>query len=58
MSASAGTTAAAGTYNINVTQLAQAQSVVAAGQASAKTAIGTGTITIDFGTITGGTWTR
>ena len=56
MSASAGNTAAAGIYNINVTQLAQAQSVVAAGQASAKTAIGTGTITIDFGTIAGGSY--
>jgi len=56
LSASAGATAAAGNYSINVTQLAQAQSVVAAGQTSAKTAIGTGTISIDFGTIAGGTY--
>ncbi|WP_077001312.1 flagellar filament capping protein FliD [Variovorax sp. KK3] len=56
LSASAGGTAAPGTYNINVTQMAQAQSLVATGQASAKTAIGSGTITIDFGTIGGGTY--
>lgn len=56
LSASAGATAAAGTYSINVTQLAQAQSVVAVGQASAKTAIGSGTVTIDFGTISGGSY--
>jgi len=56
LSASAGATASAGTYNIAVTQLAQAQSVVAAGQASARTAIGIGTLTIDFGTIAGGSY--
>lgn len=54
LTSSTDTTAAAGTYGINVTQLAQAQSMVAVGQASAKTAIGNGTITIDFGTISGG----
>ncbi len=53
LSASAGATAAAGTYSINVTQLAQAQSLVAAGQATAKTAIGNGVVTIDFGTTSG-----
>ena len=56
LSASAGATASPGMYSINVTQLAQAQSVVAAGQANAKTAIGSGTLTIDFGTIAGGTY--
>ncbi|NDZ15823.1 flagellar hook protein [Variovorax sp. WS11] len=50
-----GDTAVAGSYTIDVTQLAQSQSLVSAGQASAKTAIGNGTITINFGTIHGGT---
>ncbi|MEJ8811111.1 flagellar filament capping protein FliD [Variovorax ureilyticus] len=45
----------AGNYTIKVSQLAQAQSMIATGQASATTAIGSGKITIDFGTITGGT---
>ncbi|MDM0002157.1 flagellar filament capping protein FliD [Variovorax sp. J22P240] len=48
-------TAVAGDYAIDVTRLAQSQSLVSAGQASAKTAIGTGTVKIEFGTITGGT---
>ncbi|WPH19568.1 flagellar filament capping protein FliD [Variovorax paradoxus] len=55
LTASAAGTATAGTYAVNVTQLAQPQSLVAAGQASTTTAIGSGTITIDFGAITGGT---
>ncbi|AGU51397.1 putative flagellar hook-associated protein 2 FliD [Variovorax paradoxus B4] len=55
LTAAAGGTAAAGTYAVEVTQLAQSQSLVAAGQASTTTAIGSGTITIDFGTVTGGT---
>ncbi|MDR6451165.1 flagellar filament capping protein FliD [Variovorax paradoxus] len=54
LTAAAGSTAAAGTYAIEVTQLAQSQSLVAAGQANTTTAIGSGTITIDFGTVTGG----
>jgi flagellar hook-associated protein 2 len=54
LSAAVGANTAAGTYAINVSQLAQAQSVVTVGQASAKAAIGNGTITIDFGTINGG----
>ncbi len=56
LTASAGVSTTAGNYAINVSQLAQAQSLAAAGQASAKTAIGTGTITIDFGTIAGGSY--
>jgi flagellar hook-associated protein 2 len=56
LSATAGATASAGTYSINVSQLAQAQSVVAVGQANAKTAVGNGTLTIDFGTIAGGSY--
>lgn len=42
-------------YSIEVSQLAQAQKLVTAGQADTTTAIGSGTITIDFGTITNGT---
>lgn len=59
-SASAGSTAAAGTYALNVTKLAQAQSLVAAGQTSSATAIGSGVatvVTFDFGTTSGATFT-
>ncbi|MEK7493486.1 MAG: flagellar cap protein FliD N-terminal domain-containing protein, partial [Pseudomonadota bacterium] len=55
LSATGSTTAVPGTYSVNVTQLAQSQSVVSTGQASQTTAVGTGTIHIDFGAITGGT---
>jgi flagellar hook-associated protein 2 len=55
LSAAAGETAAAGSYSIDVTQLAQPQSLVSAGQAGATTAIGSGKITVNFGTINGGT---
>lgn len=55
LTASAGSTATAGTYTVDVTKLAQSQSLVAAGRADAKAAVGTGTITIDFGTVGGGT---
>lgn len=58
--ASASATALAGTYSIDVTQLAQRQSLVAAGQSSLTAAIGTGattTIAIQLGTISGGTLT-
>lgn len=52
-----GTSAAApGTYALEVSKLAQAQKLAAAGQASTTAAIGTGTITFDFGTISGGTF--
>ena len=54
--ATANTTAAAGSYSLEVTKLAQAQKLVAAGQSSTATAIGVGTITFDFGTISGGTF--
>ncbi|MGE8367461.1 flagellar filament capping protein FliD [Cupriavidus sp.] len=49
------TSAVSGTYAVNVSSLAQSQSLVSAGQAKLTDAIGTGTIHIDFGTITGGT---
>ncbi|ARU31494.1 flagellar hook protein [Sulfuriferula sp. AH1] len=57
-SAAAASTAVPGTYTLNVSQLAQSQNLVAAGQASSTTAIGNGTattVTFDFGTISGGT---
>lgn len=59
-SASASSTAAAGTYALEVTNLAQAQNLATAGQASSTTAISDGvatTVTFDFGTISGGTLT-
>jgi len=55
-SASAGATP--GTYALEVSSLAQAQKLVAAGQASTSATIGSGTTTtlsFDFGTIAGGT---
>ncbi|MBN8774300.1 MAG: flagellar hook protein [Thiobacillus sp. 63-78] len=58
LSATAGSTAVPGTYSVNVSKLAQAQGLVAAGQASSSAAIGSGaatTVTFDFGTISGGT---
>lgn len=60
LTASASSAAAAGNYAINVTALAQAQSLVSAGKASATTAISNGvatTVSFDFGTTTGATFT-
>ncbi len=57
VSASGGAGAVPGTYSIEVTQLAQAQKLVAAGQASDKTAIGPGVLTFDFGSTSGSTFT-
>lgn len=57
LSATATSKAIAGTYTLDVTSLAQAQKLVAAGQTSSTASIGTGvatTLTFDFGTITGG----
>jgi flagellar hook-associated protein 2 len=59
-SASATSAAAVGTYTLEVTNLAHAQSLVTAGQTSSTTALGSGTattVTFDFGTISGGTLT-
>jgi flagellar hook-associated protein 2 len=56
-SASATSIAVAGTYSLEVTSLAEAQKLVAAGQTSSNAAIGSGaetTVTFDFGTISGG----
>ncbi|MBW8072590.1 MAG: flagellar filament capping protein FliD [Ferrovum sp.] len=58
VSATASTSAIPGSYSVSVSQLAQAQSLVAAGQASETAPIGTGaTTTLNFtsGTISGGT---
>src|SRR5665647_213987 len=58
VTATALSTAASGSYALNVTQLTQAQSLATAGVASTTTAIGGGaatTVTLDFGTIAGGT---
>ena len=58
-SATAASTAIAGSYSLDITSLAQAQKLVAAGQTSSTAAIGTGaatTVTFDFGSISGGTF--
>jgi flagellar hook-associated protein 2 len=55
LAASATDVSAAGNYTIDVKQLAQAQTLIGAGQASTKAAIGNGQVTIDFGTVSGGT---
>ncbi len=58
VSASVGTNATAGNYSVAVSQLAQSQQLLSSGQASATTAIGSGTsttLTFGFGTISGGT---
>ena len=61
LSATAGSTAVPGTYAVNVSQLAQSQSLVAAGRTSSTAAIGNGTattVTFDLGAISGGTLTN
>ncbi|OYW37728.1 MAG: flagellar hook protein [Hydrogenophilales bacterium 12-61-10] len=66
LSATANSTAVPGSYSLNVSQLAQSQNLVAAGQTSSTTAIGDGsatTVTFDLGTInpntlSGGTLTN
>src|SRR5690606_15475990 len=59
LSASATPKAISGSYQINVTQLAQAQTLSSAGQISKTATIGSGaatTISFQFGTISGGTF--
>lgn len=59
-SASSSGIATPGSYAVNVSKLAQSQKLVAAGQASTTAAIGSGastTLTFDFGSIGGGTFT-
>ena len=58
LSATAGTTAHGAVHSVDVANLAQGQKLVAAGQATRNTAIGSGgatTVTITAGAITGGT---
>ena len=55
LTASASATGVAGSYSIEVTQLAQSQSLAAAGVVDPKAVIGKGTVTLDFGSISGGT---
>jgi flagellar hook-associated protein 2 len=57
LTGSAAASAAPGKYNINVTQLAQAQSLNTAGQASMSAMLGAGattTLTFQFGSVSGG----
>lgn len=59
LSASLTGSAPAGSYAVNVTQLAQSQVLAAQGQASATSAIGSGsstTISFSFGSVSGGTF--
>lgn len=59
LTASSSSIATAGSYNIDVTTLAQSQKLVAAGQTSLTAAVGAGastTLTFDFGTVSGGTF--
>lgn len=53
---SASAKASAASYALDITSLAQAQKLTVAGQASTSAAIGSGTLTFDFGTISGGTF--
>jgi len=54
--ASATSRAPAGSYSVEVSALAQNQRLVAVGQATTTANIGAGTITFDFGTISGGSF--
>lgn len=62
LTATAASTAQGGTYALNVTQLAQAQSLATVGQADTSTNIGTGTAKItvqfEFGTTSGAVFTN
>jgi len=55
-SLSASSIATAASYALDVTTLAQAQKLVTVGQASANATVGNGTLSFDFGTISGGTF--
>ena len=61
LSATSGSTAVPGNYAVNVSQLAQSQNLIAAGQTSSTATIGNGTattVTFDLGAISGGTLTN
>lgn len=55
LTATASSGASNGSYSIEVSKLAQAQKLATAGQASKSDVIGVGTLTFDFGSISGGT---
>ncbi len=58
LTATAGKDTVKGNYSVNVSQLAQAQTISAAGQVSTSALIGSGAstvLTFDFGSVTGGT---
>lgn len=54
LSATGSATSAIGGYSVEVTQLARAQSLAATGVTDPKAAVGQGSVTIDFGTVSGG----
>lgn len=59
LTASTSNGAVAGKYKVNITQLAQAQSLVSGGKASTSAMIGAGaktTLTFQFGSVTGGSF--
>jgi flagellar hook-associated protein 2 len=59
-SVTASSTASVGNYNVNVTQLAQSQTISSAGQINTTASIGGGastTLSFQFGSISGGTQT-
>ncbi|MEW6313218.1 MAG: flagellar filament capping protein FliD [Pseudomonadota bacterium] len=56
LTASAMSNAVPGNYAINVTQLAKSQTVMADGKADMTSVIGNGTLTFQFGTISGGSF--
>lgn len=55
LTATASASGTPGSYTVEVTKLATSQSLAAAGVVDATAAVGKGTVTIDFGKITGGT---
>jgi len=57
LSATAAATATPGTYAVEITQLAAAQKLASAGFAATTTAVGSGTLSFDFGSFNGTTFT-
>jgi flagellar hook-associated protein 2 len=55
LGASASSIAVPGSYSVEVSKLAQSQKLIAVGQASTTATIGVGTLSFDFGTISGAT---
>lgn len=56
LAATATSDAVNGSFAVEVSKLAQAQRLASAGVASSTAVVGNGTLTIDFGTISGGTF--